>query len=118
MIGHPRQKVYLASGATDLRQGVDGLAAKVQLDFQLNPFDPCLFAFCNRRKDRIKILEWSERGFWLHCFRLEEGTLPWPDIESGTQPLDLVWQDVLGILAGEPLRPVSERCRPTPKYAC
>ena len=46
LIGHPRQKVYLAVGATDLRKAVDGLAAIVQLDFELNPFEPCLFAFC------------------------------------------------------------------------
>ena len=78
LIGHPRQKVYLAVGATDLRKSVDGLAAIVQLDFQLDPFEPCLFAFCNRQQNRVKILEWSERGFWLHYFRLEKGKLPWP----------------------------------------
>jgi alpha-D-xyloside xylohydrolase len=77
LIGHPRQKVYLAVGATDLRKSVDGLAAIVQLDFELSPFEPCLFAFCNRQRNRVKILEWSERGFWLHYFRLEKGRLPW-----------------------------------------
>lgn len=55
LIGHPRQRVFLALGATDLRKSVDGLAAIVQADFQLSPFDPYLFAFCNRRKDRVKI---------------------------------------------------------------
>ena len=78
LIGHPRQKVYLAAGATDLRKAVDGLAAIVQLDFELNPFEPYLFALCNRMRNKVKILEWSERGFWLHYFRLEEGRLPWP----------------------------------------
>lgn len=43
LIGHPRQRVYLAVGATDLRKAVDGLAAIVQLDFGLNPF-----VFCKR----------------------------------------------------------------------
>ena len=76
LIGHPRQRVYLAVGATDLRKAVDGLAAIVQLDFELNPFEPCLFAFCNRMRNKVKILEWSERGFWLHYFGLEEGKLP------------------------------------------
>ena len=45
LIGHPRQKVYLAVGATDMRNSVDGLTAIVQLDFDLTPFGPCLFAF-------------------------------------------------------------------------
>lgn len=44
-IGHPRQKVFLALGATDLRKAVDGLAAIVQSDFRLSPFEPCLFEF-------------------------------------------------------------------------
>ena len=48
LIGHPRQKVYLAVGATDLHKAVDGLAAVVQPDFELNPFEPYLFAFFNR----------------------------------------------------------------------
>lgn len=44
LIGHPRQKVYLAVGATDLRKAVDGLAAIVQLDFELSPFEPYLLS--------------------------------------------------------------------------
>jgi transposase len=55
LIGHPRQKVYLAVGATDLRKAVDGLAAIVQLDFELSPFEPYLFAFCNRMRNKVKI---------------------------------------------------------------
>lgn len=74
LIGHPRQKVYLAIGATDLRKVVDGLAGIVQLDFDLSPFEPCLFAFCNRQRNKVKILEWSEQGFWLHLLSL--GTRP------------------------------------------
>ena len=58
LIGHPRQKVYLAVGATDLQRAVDVLAAIVQLDFDLDPFEPCPLAFCNRQRDKVKILEW------------------------------------------------------------
>ena len=105
LIGHPRQKVYLAVGATDLRKSVDGLAAIVQLDFQLDPFEPCLFAFCNRQQNRVKILEWSERGFWLHYFRLENGRLPWPQESEEVNALDLTWQDLRWLLEGIPLRP-------------
>ena len=46
--------MYLAVGATDLRKAVDGLAAIVQLDFELDPFEPCLFAFCNRMRSNMK----------------------------------------------------------------
>lgn len=114
LIGHPRHKVFLAVGPTDLRKAVDGLAAIVQLDFELDPFESCLFAFCNRQKNKIKILEWSERGFWLHYFRLEQGRLPWPD--DGENPLDLTWQDLRLLLEGSPLRPMEKRQLKAPKY--
>jgi hypothetical protein len=44
----PVHRVYLACGSTDLRKSIDGLAALVQEGFQLNPFEPALFVFCNR----------------------------------------------------------------------
>ena len=42
-------RVYLACGSTDMRRSIDGLAAIVQAEFQLDPFSSCLFVFCNRK---------------------------------------------------------------------
>lgn len=108
--------MYLAVGATDLRKAVDGLAAIVQLDFELSPFEPCLFAFCNRLRNRVKILEWSERGLWLHYFRLENGRLPCPQEGEEINPLDLTWQDLRQLLEGTPLKPVEQRSIKPPRY--
>jgi transposase len=71
--------VYIATGATDLRKAVDGLALIVNESFKLDPFSKALFVFCNRSRDRIKILEWEQSGFWLHYKRLERGRFKWPD---------------------------------------
>ena len=49
-------KVYLASGSTDMRKSIDGLAAIVQQSFSLDPFSTNLFVFCNKRCDKLKIL--------------------------------------------------------------
>ena len=64
----------------------------------------------------IKILEWSERGFWLHYFRLEQGRLPWPQVGEEVNPLDVTWQDLRQLLEGTPLKPVSQRAVKLPKY--
>ena len=56
-----------------MRKSIDGLAAIVEGSFNLNPFDGALFVFCNRNRDRIKILEFDNDGFWLHFKRLERG---------------------------------------------
>ena len=72
------RQVYLACGSTDLRKSIDGLAALVREGFNLDPFSPCLFVFCNRERDKIKILEWDRNGFWLYYRRLEKGRFRWP----------------------------------------
>ncbi|MCL6481794.1 MAG: IS66 family insertion sequence element accessory protein TnpB [Firmicutes bacterium] len=76
-------RVYLACGATDMRKSVDGLAALVQEQFQLDPFSPCLFVFCNRQRDKLKILQWDHNGFWVHYRRLERGRFQWPSDDAG-----------------------------------
>ncbi|WP_179233009.1 IS66 family insertion sequence element accessory protein TnpB [Paenibacillus rigui] len=43
--------------------------------------------FCNRRRDRLKILHWDHAGFWLYYRRLKRGTFQWP--AGGTTPLCL-----------------------------
>lgn len=73
------QRVYLACGHTDMRKSIDTLAALVQESFQLDPFSPCLFVFCNRQRDKLKILQWQHNGFWLHYRRLERGRFEWPN---------------------------------------
>lgn len=78
------ERVYLAVGSTDLRKSIDGLAAIVQEGFSLNPFAPCLFAFCNRERDKIKILHWDHNGFWVYYRRLEKGRFKWPQQGSST----------------------------------
>lgn len=82
-------RVYLACGVTDLRKSIDGLAVLVKEVFNLDPFSPCLFVFCNRNRDKLKILEWDHAGFWLHYRRLERGKFQWPaEQNSGTLSVD------------------------------
>src|SRR5690554_5735587 len=72
------ERVYLARGNTDLRKSIDGLAVLVKEGFHLDLFSPCLFVFCNRKRDKLKILQWEHNGFWLYYRRLEKGKFQWP----------------------------------------
>ena len=69
------QKVYLACGSTDMRKSIDSLAAIVQQSFALDPFSSALFAFCNKSRDKIKILQWDHNGFWLYYKGWRKGSL-------------------------------------------
>jgi len=84
MIRFGDKTVYLACGRTDMRKNINGLAAIVEGSFKLDPFDDALYVFCNRNRDRIKILEWDGNGFWLYFKRLERGRFRWPDDGEGT----------------------------------
>jgi transposase len=64
--------IYLACGATDLRQSVDGLSQIVKRDFGMDPFGNMLFLFCNKRRNRLKGLCWDRNGFWL-CYKRLDG---------------------------------------------
>jgi transposase len=78
--------VYLACGSTDLRKSIDALAAIVTHQFQLDVFGPGLFVFCNRQRDKLKILYWDHNGFWLYYRRLQRGRFPWPGADAGKSP--------------------------------
>ena len=53
-------KIFIATGYTDLRRGIDGLASTIKYQFDLDPFQKnILFLFCGKRTDRIKGLVWE-----------------------------------------------------------
>lgn len=91
-------KVFLAVGKTDLRRGIDGLAAIVQGQFELDPFSEALFLFCGRRKDRIKGLLWEGNGFLLVYKRLESGIFQWP--RNGAEALQITPQQYRWLMEG------------------
>ncbi|WP_423245818.1 IS66 family insertion sequence element accessory protein TnpB [Lacticaseibacillus rhamnosus] len=51
-----KANIYIICGRTDLRKEVDGLAALVTKEYQMDIFDNALFIFCGTRKDRFKEL--------------------------------------------------------------
>lgn len=98
MLNFAGKRVYLACGKTDMRKQINGLAAMVQGSFQLDPFDEAIFVFCNRNRDRIKILEWDGDGFWLYFKRLEKGRFRWP--AQGSDATMTLTAEELEILLG------------------
>ena len=98
MIELTGKRVYLACGKTDMRKSINGLAAIVEGGFKLDLFEEALFVFCNRNRDRIKILEWDGDGFWLHFKRLEKGHFRWPD--PGENATMILTGEELGLLLG------------------
>ena len=91
-------KVFLVAGITDMRKSFDTLAAVVRGVIHDDPLSGHLFVFCNRRRDRLKVLLWEESGFWLMAKRLEKGTFIWP--ESSRGKVEYSTAELAAMLAG------------------
>jgi transposase len=71
-------RVHLCRGVVDFRKQARGLSVLVEEELELDPFSAHLFAFCNRRRDQIKLLLWERNGFVLWQKKLEKHRFPWP----------------------------------------
>jgi transposase len=90
----PAVRVYLATGVTDMRKSINGLSILVAEHLEMDPLSGHLFAFCNRKRDIVKILYWDRNGFCLWQKRLEKDVYQWPKTSAEVMPLgtrELQW---------------------------
>ena len=76
-------RVWLATGVTDMRRGMNTLALQVQQDLGRDPHVGDLYVFRGRRGDLLKILWHDGIGISLYAKRLERGRFPWPSAAGG-----------------------------------
>ena len=98
MLNLSGKQIYLACGHTDMRKSINGLAAIVEGSFKLSPVGDAVFVFCNRHRDRIKILEWDGDGFWLYFKRLEKGRFRWPQVDETSPTMTLTGEEFSHLL--------------------
>lgn len=84
MMGLPAgTRVWIAAGVTNMRKGMHGLAAIVQLALNEKPYSGNVFVFRGKCGDLVKLLWWSGDGMNLYAKRLERGRFVWPQASSG-----------------------------------
>lgn len=84
MIGPPSGvQVWLATGATDMRRGMNGLALQVQQALGRDPHAGGVYVFRGKRGDLLKVLWHDGLGMSLYAKRLERGRLIWPSPADG-----------------------------------
>jgi len=80
-------RVWVATGATDMRKGMNGLALQVQQALERDPHGGDLYVFRGRRADLVKILWHDGLGMSLYAKRLERGRFIWPQAKEGVVAL-------------------------------
>ena len=76
-------RVWIATGHTDMRRGMQGLALQVQEGLKRNPHGGDLYIFRGRRGDLAKILWHDGIGLSLYAKRLDRGKFIWPSASGG-----------------------------------
>jgi transposase len=109
MLTFKGKRVYLAAGATDMRKQINGLASLVEAAFNLCSADAAVFVFCNRQRNRLKILEWDRDGFWLYFKRLEKGHFSWPGATKEYETVTLSPEELKTLLSSTAIARIFKR---------
>jgi transposase len=105
-----RTRIFVASEPVDLRRGFDGLAAATRQVIREEPLSGHIFAFLNRRRNRMKLLLWEPSGYWLLYKRLEIGKFTLPrEPAPGQRHIVVAAADLALILEGIDLRGARRR---------
>lgn len=90
-------QVYMYSEPVDMRKSMNGLSILVEQEMDLSPNMDALFVFCNRGRDKIKLLCWERNGFIVWYKRLEKQRFCWPKANT---TLHLTGQELNWLLDG------------------
>ena len=105
----PATRIYLASGATDMRKSFDGLYGLVRDRLLCEPRSGHVFIFCNARRTRIKLLFFDGSGLWICAKRLERGCFAWPQSGDSQGKMVLSHEELSLLLGGIDLRETQRR---------
>jgi len=95
---HP-ERIFVYRRPVDMRKQIDGLAALVATELDRDPADRSMYVFCNRGRDKLKLLIWHLNGYWLLYKRVEKQRFQWPDWFDG-ETLTLTAQQLDYLLDG------------------
>lgn len=90
--------VYLCADFVDFRKSINGLAALVDAELELPVLSGALFVFCNKARDKLKLLYWDQTGFALWYKRLDKQKFKWPKLQTST--LNLTEEQLSWLLSG------------------
>jgi len=93
-------RIFLVAGPTDMRMSFNGLSGIARERLNATPASRDLFLFCNRRKNRLKVLVYDQSGVWVLAKRLDRGTFAWPALRDGKEAIEYREEELVLLLGG------------------
>jgi transposase len=96
----PATRIYVATGATDMRKNFNGLFGLVRDHLGCDPASGHVFLFTNARRNRLKLLVYDGSGLWVCAKKLDGGRFRWPDADSTVKKIVLSSEQLALLLGG------------------
>lgn len=105
----PATRIYVATGATDMRKGFDGLYGLIRDRLECDPTTGHVFLFANARRNRLKLVFFDGCGLWVCARRMEGGRLRWPEANTTATKILLRHEELAMLLGGIDLKHTQPR---------
>jgi len=105
----PATRIYVATGATDMRKSFNGLYGLVRDRLGCDPTSGHVFLFSNARRNRLKLLLYDGSGLWVAAKKLDGGRFRWPDADPPTTKIVLSQEELALLLGGIDLSQTQRR---------
>jgi transposase len=102
-------RIYVATGATDMRKGFCGLEGLIRERLESDPTSGHIFLFSNARRNRLKLVFFDGSGLWVCSKRMEGGRLRWPEPSSNAGRVQLTREQFALLIGGIDLTQTRER---------
>ena len=102
-------RIYVATGATDMRKNFNGLYGLVRDRLSCDPLSGHIFLFSNGQRNRLKVMFWDGSGLWVCAKKMEKGRFHWPEPDRGENQVVLSQEELALLLGGIDLRQTQAR---------
>jgi len=105
----PATRIYVATGATDMRKSFNGLYGLVRDRLGCDPTSGHVFLFTNARRNRLKLLVYDGSGLWVAAKKLDGGRFRWPESKTTATKIVLSQEELALLLGGIDLNETRRR---------
>jgi len=94
------RRIFLVAGPTDMRKSFNGLGGIARERLGATPSSRDLYLFCNRGRNRLKVLIYDASGTWVLAKRLDKGTFSWPSSGADCETVEYSEEQLALLLGG------------------